>query len=76
MTARANTTSTTARPPSLIERYRLEKKLVEEPETADAGGKAKWEDSAEKREASLKERKAQMVLAARQCVSTPFGSEH
>ncbi|TFK96071.1 hypothetical protein BDV98DRAFT_576744 [Pterulicium gracile] len=29
------------------------------------GGKAKWEDSAEKREASLRERKAQMVLAAR-----------
>jgi len=33
---------------------------------ADAGGKAKWEDTAEKREASLRERKAQMVLAARQ----------
>jgi hypothetical protein len=33
-----------------------------------AGGKAKWEDSAAKREASLKERKAQMVLAARQYV--------
>jgi uncharacterized protein YqhQ len=28
-----------------------------------------WEDSSEKREASLKERKAQMILAARQCVS-------
>lgn len=32
------------------------------------GGKAVWEDSAEKREASLRERKAQMVLAARQYV--------
>ena len=32
------------------------------------GGKAVWEDSAEKREESLRERKAQMILAARQCV--------
>ncbi|KAH7912886.1 hypothetical protein BJ138DRAFT_1147204 [Hygrophoropsis aurantiaca] len=31
-----------------------------------SGGKAKWEDTAEKREASLRERKAQMILAARQ----------
>ena len=34
----------------------------------EAGRKAVWEDSAEKREASLRERKAQMILAARQCV--------
>lgn len=33
-----------------------------------AGGKAKWEESAEKREASLRERKAQMILAARESV--------
>jgi coupling of ubiquitin conjugation to ER degradation protein 1 len=33
------------------------------------GGKAVWEDSSEKREASLKERKAQMILAARQYVT-------
>jgi hypothetical protein len=33
---------------------------------ASIGGKAQWEESAEKREASLKERKAQMILAARQ----------
>lgn len=32
----------------------------------DVGGKAVWEDTAEKREASLKERKAKMILAARE----------
>ncbi|THH16299.1 hypothetical protein EW146_g4309 [Bondarzewia mesenterica] len=32
----------------------------------EAGGRALWEDTAEKREESLKERKARMVLAARQ----------
>jgi len=32
--------------------------------------KANWEDTPEKREASLQERKAKMILAARQCVST------
>ena len=32
------------------------------------GGKATWEDTAEKREASLREQKTQMVLAARQYV--------
>jgi hypothetical protein len=32
------------------------------------GGKAVWEDSPDKREASLRERKAQMILAARQYV--------
>ncbi|KAI6044547.1 hypothetical protein EDC04DRAFT_2865794 [Pisolithus marmoratus] len=36
------------------------------PETIEVGGKARWEDTAEKREASLRERKAQMILAARQ----------
>ena len=34
----------------------------------DAGGKATWEGTAERREASLRERKAQMVLAARKWV--------
>ena len=38
----------------------------------DVGGRAVWEDTAEKREASLRERKAQMILAARQCVQSPF----
>jgi hypothetical protein len=41
----------------------------EEIREEELGGKAVWEDSAEKREASLKERKAKMILAARQYVS-------
>ena len=54
---------------NLITRYQLEARtsatsLSAEPE--EAGKKAVWEDSAEKREASLRERKAQMILAARQ----------
>ena len=44
-------------------------------EEEKVGGKAAWEDSPEKREASLKERKAQMILAARQCVPVPFWLE-
>nr|GAT58895.1 predicted protein [Mycena chlorophos] len=58
----------TAPQPTLIERYNLQER-VEEKETfsdSDVGGKALWEDTAAKREASLKERKAQMILAARQ----------
>ncbi|TFK23994.1 hypothetical protein FA15DRAFT_743117 [Coprinopsis marcescibilis] len=56
--------------PSLIERYQLQERVVKGEIIAEeeAGGKAQWEDSAEKREASLRERKAQMVLAARQYV--------
>ena len=60
---------------TLIERYHLEERVtlssgvsVRTPE--EAAGRAVWEDSAEKREASLRERKAQMILAARQYV--PF----
>lgn len=34
----------------------------------DAGGKAAWEATAAAREASLRERKAQMILAARRYV--------
>ena len=41
-------------------------KQDEEIREEELGGKAVWEDSAEKREASLKERKAKMILAARQ----------
>lgn len=56
---------------SLISRYDLEDRLAK-PGPAiseeEIGGKAVWEDTAEKREASLRERKAQMILAARQCV--------
>jgi hypothetical protein len=58
---------TTDRHPSLIERYQLAQKVdASDQAPADVGGKAKWEDTPDKREASLRERKAQMVLAARQ----------
>lgn len=50
---------------SLITRYSLQDR-VSQPVVAEVGGKAVWEDSASKREASLRERKAQMILAARQ----------
>jgi len=70
--ARATTMVTTqARPKeTLISRYGLESRLPNEDVVPspqqDAGGRAMWEDTAEKREASLRERKAQMILAARQ----------
>ncbi|KAF8880570.1 hypothetical protein BD779DRAFT_1548999 [Infundibulicybe gibba] len=59
---------------SLITRYHLESRIADAAATTtsdaaspeDAGGRAVWEDSPEKREASLRERKAQMILAARQ----------
>jgi hypothetical protein len=54
---------------TLISRFNLEQRVAGEEENIkenDIGGKAVWEDSAEKREASLRERKARMVLAARQ----------
>ncbi|GBE84146.1 predicted protein [Sparassis crispa] len=56
---------------SLISRYNLQERValatgssLSAPE--EAGGKSVWEDSPEKREASLRERKAQMILAARE----------
>ncbi|KAI5822350.1 calcium-dependent phosphotriesterase [Schizophyllum commune Tattone D] len=67
-----STTTARAAPKNLIARYNLEERLKKDaasepaPTTADPGGKAPWEESAEKREASLRERKAQMILAARQ----------
>ncbi|KAF5309041.1 hypothetical protein D9619_013554 [Psilocybe cf. subviscida] len=53
---------------SLISKFQLEERVKKEEEIKEEelGGKAKWEDSPEKREASLRERKAQMILAARQ----------
>ncbi|KAI0051568.1 hypothetical protein FA95DRAFT_1485177 [Auriscalpium vulgare] len=53
---------------TLISRFRLEERVDSVPaaELEDIGGRATWEDTAEKREASLRERKAKMVLAARQ----------
>lgn len=65
------------KPETLIARYHLEDRVasssgidVRTPE--EVAGRAVWEDSAEKREASLRERKAQMVLAARQFVMLPI----
>ncbi|RDX49403.1 hypothetical protein OH76DRAFT_1556350 [Lentinus brumalis] len=54
---------------NLIARYHLEGRasstsIGAAPE--EAGGKAAWEDTPEKREASLRERKARMILAARE----------
>ncbi|KDR70254.1 hypothetical protein GALMADRAFT_255143 [Galerina marginata CBS 339.88] len=66
---RGTTTATPAKPKdTLISRYGLNDRAqkVEEIKDEELGGKAVWEDSAEKREASLKERKAKMILAARQ----------
>jgi coupling of ubiquitin conjugation to ER degradation protein 1 len=73
---RTATASTQARPmETLISRYGLESRLpsvdVVPSSQQDAGGRAVWEDTAEKREASLRERKAQMILAARQYVLQP-----
>jgi coupling of ubiquitin conjugation to ER degradation protein 1 len=56
---------------SLIARYQLEERVRSQERVqveGEGGGKAAWEDSPEKREASLRERKAKMVLSARQCV--------
>lgn len=52
---------------NLISRYGLESRTITET-SGEYSDKAAWEDSAAKREASLKERKAQMILAARQYV--------
>ncbi|KAG2068624.1 hypothetical protein BDR04DRAFT_1129160 [Suillus decipiens] len=53
----------------LISRYKLQDRVASStflPEGDLSFGKANWEDTSEKREASLRERKAQMILAARQ----------
>jgi len=64
---------------SLISRYSLQERIAKGEDVVVAedeiGGKAVWEDSAEKREASLRERKAQMILAARQCVFFIYRSD-
>ena len=60
---------------SLISRFSLESRLpsvdAPPPSEQEGDGRAVWEDTPEKREASLRERKAQMILAARQCVQLP-----
>jgi hypothetical protein len=55
---------------TLISRFGLESRLpsADAQSEQDAGGRAVWEDTPEMREESLRERKAQMILAARQCV--------
>ena len=73
----ATTSATKPKPETLISRLHLQERVQQldsgaaaalEPEAAPetAAGKAAWEDTPAKREASLRERKAQMVLAARQ----------
>ncbi|KAH7926611.1 hypothetical protein BV22DRAFT_1062680 [Leucogyrophana mollusca] len=67
--SRAPTAAQIAAKESLIARYELQERAQSEiasDDTSNGGGKAKWEDTPEKREASLRERKAQMILAARQ----------
>ena len=64
--------NTIARKENLISRYHLQDRVKDDSTPiADGqiGGKAVWEDTPEKREASLRERKAQMILAARQYVA-------
>jgi hypothetical protein len=70
--ASGSSTSTKPKQQNLISRYHLEKRVSdnEAVNQDEVGGKAAWEDSAEKREASLQERKAKMILAARQYVSS------
>ena len=78
ITARTATMAATQAQPkeTLISRYGLESRLPNEDVAPsleqDAGGRAVWEDTAERREASLRERKAQMILAARQYVQSSF----
>ncbi|KXN85653.1 Coupling of ubiquitin conjugation to ER degradation protein 1 [Leucoagaricus sp. SymC.cos] len=57
---------------TLISKFNLENRITgdEGIKKEEVGGKAIWEDTAEKREASLKERKAKMILAARQRLLT------
>lgn len=72
--AARNTAAWTSKQPqeSLISRYSLQDRVAnqkpDDPPVSEQeiGGKAVWEDTPEKREASLRERKAQMILAARQ----------
>jgi len=66
----ATFTTLTSTKDTLISRFGLESRLSSAealtPSEQGAGDSAVWEDTAEKREASLRERKAQMILAARQ----------
>lgn len=60
---------------TLIQRFQLENRVVDGSSgattTATETSLNKWEEVPEKREASLRERKARMVLAAREYVPPP-----
>jgi hypothetical protein len=80
-TRTATAVTTQIRPKdTLISRFGLESRLsatdVAPSLEKDAGGSAMWEDTAERREASLRERKAQMILAARQYVQSSLLAHH
>ena len=80
-TRTATAVATQIRPKeTLISRFGLESRLsatdVAPSLEKDAGGRAMWEDTAERREASLRERKAQMILAARQYVQSSLLAHH
>jgi coupling of ubiquitin conjugation to ER degradation protein 1 len=61
-------TSSSANPANLIQKFNLDKEIASPAASlqATATRKAAWLDTPEKRETNLRERKAQMVLAARQ----------
>ncbi|KAL0064546.1 hypothetical protein AAF712_008491 [Marasmius tenuissimus] len=69
----ATATSTAVKPKepkeNLIDRFHLQSRIEQSAEPipdSEIGGKSVWEDTPEKREANLRERKAKMILAARQ----------
>lgn len=74
-TANAQPAPATASKPkeTLIQRFQLENRVVDGGATTSATETPlnKWEEAPEKREASLRERKARMVLAAREYVPPP-----
>jgi len=69
LSSNASSTSVKKADESLITRFKLESRIGESGDGTvnleQAAGKATWEYSAEERERSLQERKAQMILAAR-----------
>ncbi|OAX43404.1 hypothetical protein K503DRAFT_681122 [Rhizopogon vinicolor AM-OR11-026] len=68
--AQAQTTGLPQNPKdNLISRYKLQDRVATSTfsmQDDDASSKANWENTSEKREASLQERKTKMILAARQ----------
>jgi len=72
--SQSSASSSKTQGPSLIQRYQLEKRLDESVANSSPSNAAAWEDSAEKREASLRERKAKMILEARARMAAPQSS--